>query len=72
MVLSKVFLISLIAGIYTFCGILSSALSNRIFFGDGNILYVLSSLIATSHMYLLSPWKVADKTKELDFQSNFN
>ena len=55
MVLSKVFLISLIAGIYTFCGILSSALSNRIFFGDGNILYVLSSLIATSHMYLLSP-----------------
>ena len=54
-VLSKVFLISLIADIYTFCGILSSALSNRIFFGDGNILYVLSSLIATSHMYLLSP-----------------
>lgn len=41
---SKVFFISFIAGIYTFCGILSSALSTRTFFSNG-------SIVATSHMY---------------------
>ena len=46
---------------------LQTVLSNRTLYGDGNDLYLLSNMIATSFMWLQSSWNVTTAVKKLTF-----
>ena len=46
---------------------LQTVLSNRTLYGDGNDLYLLSNMIATSFMWLQSSWNVTTASQETDF-----
>lgn len=43
------------------------ALSSRTFFDHGNVLYLLSNTVTTSHMWLFNTWNVGSTIKKLHF-----
>lgn len=59
--------------IFTFLkSMLQTMLSDRTLYGDGNDLYLLSNMIATSFMWLQSSWNVTTAVKKQNFLFPFN